>query len=178
VADDYRPQLVRFSVSLQREDLVLADDPEKRQDERLANLERGLEHLKAGLGLLGVTPCGWCGIYYRRADPGALFHCGEFVCYDCIPRWWLHRCPELSTNDRQKVERELRRWLVSDHHAEVIGQLGDLPEPGRLLMKLVTGCGECNASGKTDRGKRCPRCDGRGTVWVVVRTRDFEPSSE
>jgi hypothetical protein len=158
--------------------LVVSDDPEKGLDERLASIERGLEHLKGGLGLLGITPCSWCGIYYRRSDPGALFHCREFVCYDCIPQWWLHRCPELSADDRQKAERELRRWLVSHHHAEVIGKAENVPKPERLLMKLVTGCEQCDASGKTYTGGRCSHCDGRGTVWVVVRTPDFGPSSE
>lgn len=146
-------------------------------DERLASIERGLEHLKAGLGVLGITPCSWCGIYYRRSDPGALFHCREFVCYNCVPQWWLDRSPELSADDRQRAERELRRWLVSHHHAEVIGKSGDLPEPDRLLMKLVTGCEQCDASGKTYAGGRCSHCDGRGTVWVVVRAPDFPHSA-
>jgi len=156
----------------------LPDEPEKGPDERLASLERGLEHLKAGLGLLGVKPCNWCGIFFRRSDPGTLFDCGEVICFDCIPRWWLHRSPGLSANDRQRVESGLRRWLVTHHHAEVIGRSGDLPQPERLLMKLVTGCEQCDASGKTYTGGRCPHCDGRGTVWVVVRAPDFRPSSE
>ena len=147
----------------------MADDPEKGLDERLASLERSLEHLKAGLGLLGVKPCSWCGAFYRRSDPGALFDCGELVCYDCVPRWWLRRCPELSAKDRQTAEGALRRWLVTHHHAEVIGKLGDLPKPERRLMELVTGCEQCEASGKTYAGGRCSHCDGRGTVWVVVR---------
>ena len=145
---------------------------ESAQAERLAKVEKELRHLKAGLELLGAAPCGWCGVFYRRNDP-ALFHCGEFVCYGCIPAWWLHRSPELSTHDRPKVENELRHWLVSNHHAHVIGKLEDLPPPDRLLMKLVTGCGECNSTGKNDRGKRCSTCDGRGTVWVVISTSDF-----
>ena len=155
-------------------------NPEKGLDleERLASLERGLEHLKAGLGLLGVKPCSWCGVFYRRSDPGALFDCGELVCFDCVPRWWLHRSPELSANDRQKPEGDLRRWLVTHHHAEVIRRLGDLPEPERLMVKLVTGCEQCSASGKTYSGKRCPFCDGRGTIWVVVRAPAFGLSSE
>ncbi len=62
----------------------MSDDPENGADERLASIERGLEHLKAGVGLLGITPCSLCNTYYRRSDPGALFHCGEFVCYDCV----------------------------------------------------------------------------------------------
>jgi hypothetical protein len=159
------------------EDLV-SDDPEKGVEERLASLKRDLEHLKAGVGLLGITPCSWCNVFYRRSDPGALFHCGEFVCYDCVPQWWLRRCPELSGDDRQRTERELRRWLVNHHHAEVIGRSGDLPRPEPLLLKLVTGCEQCEASGKTYAGGRCPHCDGRGTVWIVVRAPEFEPSSE
>jgi hypothetical protein len=90
----------------------------------------------------------------------------------------LHRCPELSADDRQKTERELRRWLVSHHHAEVIGRSGDLPKPERLLMKLVTGCGQCDASGKTYKGGCCHHCDGRGTVWVVVRAPELGSSAE
>jgi len=145
----------------------LSDAPEKGLDERLANLERGLEHLKAGLGLLGVKSCSWCGIFYRRSDPGTLFDFGELVCFDCIPRWWLHRSPELSASDREKAERELRRWMVSHHQAEVIRRPGDLPKPERLVVKLVTGCEQCESSGKTYTGGRCSHCDGRGTVWVV-----------
>ena len=159
-------------------EVELSDNPEKGLEERLASLERGLEHLKAGLGLLSVKPCSWCGIFYRRSDPGALFDCGELVCFDCVPRWWLHRSPELSANDRQKPEGDLRRWLVTHHHAEVIRRLGDLPEPERLMVKLVTGCEQCSASGKTYSGKRCPFCDGRGTIWVVVRAPAFGLSSE
>jgi len=95
-----------------------------------------------------------------------------------VPQWWLHRCPELSGDDRQKAERALRRWLISHHHAEVIGRSGDLPKPERLLLKLVNGCEQCNASGKTYTGGLYPRCDGRGTVWVVALAPDFEPSPE
>jgi hypothetical protein len=156
----------------------LSDDTEKALDDRLASLERGLEHLKTALGLLGVKPCCWCDTFYRRSDPGALFDCGELVCFDCIPTWWLQRSPELSAGDRQKTERELRRWLVSHHHAEVIRRPADLPKPEQLVVKLVTGCEQCEASGKTYSGGRCSHCDGRGTVWVVVRAPDFGPSSE
>ncbi|HYW45298.1 MAG TPA: hypothetical protein VE959_20720 [Bryobacteraceae bacterium] len=141
--------------------------------ERLASLERALEQMKAGLGLLGVKPCSRCGIFYRRSDPGALFDGGEPVCFDCVPQWWSQRSPQLSTKDRQKPESELRRWLVSHHHAEVIGRFADLPEPDKLLVKLVVGCEQCESSGKTYTGKRCPHCDGRGTVWVVVRRPEF-----
>jgi len=156
----------------------VSDEPERSLDERLTSVERGLEHLKTGLGLLGVKPCNWCGIFYKSSDPSALFHGTELVCYNCISQWWLQRSPKLSVNDRQKAERELRRWLIHHHNAEVIGRLEDLPKPERLLMKLVIGCEECDASGKIYTGKRCPRCDGGGTVWLVVRAPDLEPSSE
>jgi hypothetical protein len=152
----------------------LSDEPEKNLDQRLASIERGLEHLKDGLGLLGVKPCTLCGVFYRRADPGSLFR--EFVCFNCIQQWWSHRCPELSGEDRQKTERELRRWLVSYHHADVILKPEKLPRPEMLVMKLVTGCDQCDASGKTYSGGRCHHCDGRGTEWVVVYAPGFGPS--
>ncbi len=159
---------------MQREVWSLSDNEGKgMDDERLAKLERGLEQLKAGLGLLGVTPCSWCGVYYRRSDPATLFHYNEFVCYHCLPEWWSHRCPELSLNDRPKAERELTRWLVGHHQAKVIGKSGELPEPERIVMKFVTGCEHCNALGKNHSGKRCHDCDGRGTVWIVVSTPDL-----
>jgi hypothetical protein len=90
----------------------------------------------------------------------------------------LERSPLLTADDRRKAERELRRWLMSHHNAEVIGRPEDLPAPERLLMKLITGCEECESSGKTYTGRRCSRCDGRGAIWLVVRAPDVEPSSE
>jgi len=150
-----------------------SDQAKISQDERLAGIESNLEHARAGLGLLGIKPCSWCGTFYRRSDPGALCDCGELVCYDCIPRWWPNRSPELSAEARQIVERELRRWLVSHHHAEIIGKLDHLPKPDRLMLKLVTGCEQCGGSGKTPSGGQCHHCDGRGTVWVVVRAPDI-----
>jgi hypothetical protein len=151
----------------------MSDNRGKSLDERLASLERGMESLKSGLGLLGIRPCSWCGTFYRRSDAGALCDCGELVCYDCIPRWWPQRSPELSADARQTVERQLRHWLVSHHNAEVIGKPEDLPKPDRLMLKLVTGCEQCGNTGKTETGGRCHYCDGRGTVWVVVRAPDF-----
>lgn len=153
----------------------MSDSTEKSLEERLASVERSLQHIKDGLGLLGLKPCTWCGVLYRRSDAGALFHYDELVCFNCIPHWWSHRCPELSVSERQKAERELRQWLVSHHHAEVILRPGNLPE--HFLMKLVTGCEECNSSGKTSTGGLCRHCDGRGTVWVIIRAPDFGPPS-
>jgi hypothetical protein len=162
---------------LQGEDLSLSDDPVKGYDERLASLERALEHMKAGLALLGVEPCNWCGIYYKSSDPGALFHSGGFACYNCIPQWWLQQSPKLNVADRQKAERDLKRWLIRYHNAEVIGRLDDLPRAEGLLVKLVIGCEECEGTGKSYTGRLCARCNGGGTVWLVVRATDSEPSS-
>ncbi len=156
----------------------MSDQPQKSIDERLASLELGLEHLKSGLGLLGIKPCAWCGTFRRRSDPGSLFECHESVCFNCIQPWWLHRCPELSVTERPMIERELRRWLVSYHHADVILHPGKLPQPERLVLKLITGCDQCEGTGKTHSGAACSHCDGRGTIWVVVRAPDFVPSQE
>jgi hypothetical protein len=125
----------------------LSGDPEKGLGERLASPE----HLKGGLGLLGVKSCSRCGIFYRRSDPGALFDCGG----SALAVFHHGGCTEVRNSVLmigKKAERELRRWLVSHHHAEVIGWLGNLPKPERLLLKLVTGCEQCNASGKTHTG--------------------------
>ncbi len=153
-------------------------EPTKGLEQRLASLEQALKQLSDGLGLLGVKPCSQCGVFYRRSDPGALFHSGDFVCFKCISHWWSHRCPELSGDDRGTAERELRQWLMSHHHAEVILRPEKLPEPEKLLIKLVTACEDCDGSGKTPSGGRCHHCDGRGTVWVVIRAPDFERSFE
>ena len=155
----------------------MSDQSQKTIEERLASLELGLEHLKSGLGLLAVKPCAWCGNFRRRSDPGALFECREFVCFNCIQLWWLHRSPELPTAERHTTERELRRWLVTHHHAEVILHPGKMPQPEQLVLKLITGCEQCDGSGKTRSGGPCGRCDGRGTVWVVVRASNFGRSA-
>ena len=150
-----------------RTDHVRSTEGRSGEDERRMSawpgIERDLQHFKAGLGLLGIKPCSWCGTFYRRSDPGALCDCGESVCYDCIPRWWPHRSPELSAEARQTVERELRQWLVSHHHAEVIGKLDHLPKPDRMMLKLVTGCEQCGGQRKRlSSGRQCHHCDGRG----------------
>lgn len=151
------------------EEPALSNDAENGRYEMLASLEREMERLKDGLGLLGVKPCSCCGVYYGRSDPGALFNCGELVCYACVARWWSQRCPQLSVKERQTTESGLRRWLVTHHHAKVVAKSRDLPKPERLVMKLVTGCEQCSASGKSYSGAPCSYCDGRGSVWVVVR---------
>ena len=145
-------------------------------EQRLAGLEQALKHISDGLGQLGLKPCSQCGVFYRRSDPAALFHYDEFVCFKCVPLWWAQRCPQLSTSARKKAERELRQWLVGHHHAEVIRRPANLPE--HYLLKLVTSCEDCDGSGKTSSGGICRHCDGRGTVWVVLRAPDLGRSSE
>jgi hypothetical protein len=149
----------------------LSDDSDKGLREKLESLERSLQQLKDGLGLLGLKPCSSCGVLHRRSDASALFHCDDFVCFKCIPLWWQQRSPQLAAHERQRAERELSQWLVSHHHAELILRPGNLPEHFR--MKLVTGCEDCDGNGKSPSGKLCRRCDGRGTVWVVIRVPDF-----
>ena len=151
-------------------------DPQKSLEQRVTSLENSLEQLKRGLGLLGLQPCVRCNVFYRRSDPGALFHYDEFVCFKCVPLWWAERCPQISISERKKSERELRQWLVSHHHAEVIRRPANLPE--HYLLKLVTSCEDCDGSGKTPSGGICRHCDGRGTVWVVIRAPDFGRSSK
>jgi hypothetical protein len=153
----------------------MSNDSTESLEERLARIERELELQKTGLAALGVKPCSRCGIYYQRSNPGALLHCGsELVCFQCIQQWWLERSPKLSPNERTKTESELCRWLLNHHQAELILRLDDLPSPEQLRIKLVVGCESCNGSGKNITGKLCKQCDGRGTVWVVVRGTGFQ----
>ncbi len=147
----------------------MSNDSSESLEERLARIERKLEHQKTALGLLGVKACSRCGIFYQRSNPGALFHFGDFVCFNCIQQWWLERSPNFSPNERMKAESELCRWLLSSHQAELISRLDHLPSPEQLRIKLVLGCESCNGGGKSITGKKCSQCDGRGTVWVVVR---------
>ncbi len=98
---------------------------------------------------------------------GALFDCGELVCYGCVPEWWQRRRTELSVRDREVVERKLTRWLLDHHHAELIEQSAKLPESQLQELQIVVACHECHGTGILRR-ERCLYCDGRGTVWVVI----------
>lgn len=147
----------------------MAEDSESELLEKLTRLERELEHLSGGLGLLGIKACTWCRKFFRLADPGALFEGDQLVCYGCLHDWWLHRSTELSVKDRQTVEHKLTRWLVSQHNAVVIPQTKILPEPEPHELRMVAACQECDATGNQD-GSRCHFCGGAGTLWVVVRS--------
>ena len=156
----------------------MSNDSEGNLEERLTRIERELERHKTGLGLLGVEPCGRCDIFYQRSHPGTLFSCGELVCFNCIQHWWLDRSPKLDPNDRSRTESELCRWLLNHHQGELIRRLADLPSAEQLRIKLVVGCESCNGEGKTHSGRKCTQCDGRGSLWVVVRTPGFELTSK
>ncbi|HXR34030.1 MAG TPA: hypothetical protein VN830_10000 [Verrucomicrobiae bacterium] len=154
----------------------MVEDSKESLEERLTRIERELEHQKTGLAALGVKPCSRCDIFYLRSNPGALFNCGELVCFKCIQQWWLDRSPNLSPDDRTKTESALCRWLLNHHQAELILRLSDLPSPEQLRIKLVVACESCNSEGKIFSGRKCTQCDGRGTVWVIVRGTGFEAS--
>lgn len=149
----------------------MPNESERSLEERLTRIERELERQKTGLGLLGIKPCSRCGIFYLQR---ALFSYGELVCFNCIQQWWLDHCPQFNPNDRLRAENELCRWLLNHHQAELISRLNDLPSPEQLRIKLVVGCESCHNKGKTHSGRKCNQCDGRGTLWVVVRASGFE----
>src|SRR5689334_4434969 len=98
----------------------MSESSERRIHEILRRIERDVENLREGMGLLGVKPCSWCKRFFRLSEPGTLFDCGELVCYDCIREWWPHRSAELSAKEREGIERKLVRWLLNHHGAEVM----------------------------------------------------------
>jgi len=145
---------------------------ETRLDD-LKGIRRDADHLREGLGLLGVKPCCWCGRFFRASDAGVLCDCGDLVCYGCIHEWWPHRSAELGVKDREIVEHKLSRWLLTYHHADVIRQPAKLPEDRLQDLRILATCWECHGAG-TLEGSRCRHCDGRGNVWLVVMKRDSQ----
>lgn len=134
---------------------------------RFSRIVEELNHIKAGLRLLGVKQCRSCGKYFLSQDRTALFEAGEPVCHNCIQDWWEKRSPELSIEERQSIEHKLLRWLVACYNALVIHQAKKLPRPEDLELKIVVACDQCNGAGKTDGGGPCHHCEGRGSLWVV-----------
>jgi hypothetical protein len=151
----------------------MSNDAEGSLEERLTRIERELERQKTGLRLLGVEACSRCETFYQRSDARSLFNCGELVCFKCIQQWWLERCPKFNPKDRLRAEGELCRWLLNHHQGELIRRLVDLPSAEQLRIKLVVACESCNGEGKTHSGRKCSQCDGRGSLWVVVRGPGF-----
>jgi hypothetical protein len=134
----------------------------------LARVEHDLNDLVDALALLGVKRCSQCRRFFRCADPGALFDCGQVVCYACIPDWWLSLSTHIGVADRERIEGKLASWLRKHHRAEVVKDT-----PGKVLdpnteFQIAAKCVECAGSGKLIEGERCRFCNGLGTVRIVV----------
>jgi hypothetical protein len=149
-------------------------DPEKDLEARLSRVDRELEQLKDGLRLLGIRQCNHCRKFFLSQDGKTLFEGDELVCYSCVQDWWHEHAAALNTEQRQAIEHKLMRWLIAHHNAKVIRQPEKMPRPEELELKMVVGCEQCNGTGKTEAGKRCSYCDGRGFVWVVVLWPQFQ----
>jgi hypothetical protein len=135
----------------------------------LARVEHDLNDLIDALALLGVKRCSQCRNFFRIADPGALFDCGQLVCYGCIPDWWSSLSMRLGVADRERIEGKLASWLRKYHRAEVVkvtpGSVLDAPN---AEFQIAAKCLECAGSGKLMEGERCRFCNGLGTVRIVV----------
>ncbi len=143
---------------------------------RLARIERDIEALIGGFALLGIRRCSQCGKFFRTGDSGALFDCGDLVCFGCVPAWWSFQSPALCLTDRDRLQSKLASWLRKYHNAQVVKDPAKLPEPHRCEIRLKTGCVECGGSGKLLEGERCRFCNGDGAVFVVVLKQAGHPA--
>ena len=135
----------------------------------LARVEHDLNDLIGALALLGVKRCSQCKRFFRLADPGALFDCGQLVCYSCIPDWWPSESTRLGVEERERVEGKLASWLRKHHRAEIIKVTpGNVPETTNADFQIPAKCQECAGSGKLMEGERCRFCNGLGIVRIVV----------
>ena len=135
----------------------------------LTRVEHDLNDLIDALDLLGVKRCSQCRTFFRCADPGALFDCGQLVCYGCIPDWWSSLSMRLGITDRERTEGKLASWLRKHHRAEVVKATpGNVPDTTNAEFQIVAKCLECSGSGKLMEGERCRFCNGLGTVRIVV----------
>jgi hypothetical protein len=145
------------------------DPAENALFETLSRIESDLNDIIGALALLGVRRCSHCKQFFRSADPGALFDCGQLVCYSCIPVWWPSQSMRLGVADRERTEAKLASWLRKYHRAEVVKMTpGKLPDTTDAEFQLVAKCLECAGSGKLMEGERCRFCNGLGTVRIVV----------
>src|SRR5277367_4672606 len=108
----------------------------------LPEIERELAALRNALALLGLKQCSACKKYLRFAEPGALFDAGQqLVCYNCAHDWWTKMCPQLPVSDRSALEHKLVHWLIYQHHAKVIRQVGKVagnaPDGPRLAASCI-----------------------------------------
>jgi hypothetical protein len=143
--------------------------PDHSVFESLSRIEQDLNYLIGALGLLGVKRCSQCRQFFRSAEPGALFDCGQLVCYKCIPTWWSDFSQQIDVVERERVEGKLASWLRKHHRAEVVKEIsGKRPDAGNIDFQMVSKCLECAGSGKLIEGERCRFCNGAGTVRIVV----------
>jgi hypothetical protein len=144
------------------------DDDAAEILKRLAEMERDLQQMRSGVGLLGVKRCENCKKFYRTSDAAALFEDGvEAVCYGCIHEWWPRRCGEMELSDRETIEHKLVRWLVAHHNAKLIPQSHKLPDERSQDFRLAADCDQCGGTGIVLEA-RCRYCGGEGTLWVVI----------
>ena len=137
--------------------------------ETLARVEHDLYDLIGALALLGVKRCSQCRQFFRCADPGALFDCGQLICYKCIPDWWSSSSQRLGVTDRELIEGKLASWLRKYHRGEVVKETpGELPDMSNAEFRMIAKCLECSGSGKLIKGERCRFCNGAGTVRIMV----------
>jgi hypothetical protein len=137
--------------------------------ETLSRVEHDLHDLIDALALLGVKRCSQCRKFLRSADPGAIFDCGQLVCYSCIPDWWSSQSMRLGVTDRERIEGKLASWLRKHHRGEVVKTTsGTVPDTSDAEFQIVAKCMECAGSGKLMEGERCRFCNGLGTVRIVV----------
>ena len=137
--------------------------------ETLARVQHDLDDLIGGLALLGIKRCSQCRQFFRSTDPGALFECGQLICYACIPNWWTSYSMRVGAADRERTEAKLASWLRKHHRAEVVKETaGKAPDADHAAFQIVAKCLECAGSGKLLEGERCRFCNGFGTVRILV----------
>lgn len=148
---------------------VVRDGLEQRMVEILEGVERNLNDLVQGLGLLGLKRCSQCRRFFRSSDPGALFGGGgELVCFECIPEWWPSHRERLTCEERQETESRLVFWLRNFHNARTLNGAGKLKGNQTVKFELEAHCLECRGTGIYMGDKRCRYCAGPGTVRVMV----------
>jgi hypothetical protein len=152
-----------------RSQLGTHDAVENPLFETLARFGQDLDDLIGALALLGVRRCSQCKQFFRSADPGALFDCGQLICYGCVPDWWHSLSAPNTVVDRARIEGKLASWLRKYHRAEVVKGAPDKTRDATdAEFQIVAKCLECGGSGKLMEGERCRFCNGFGTVRVVV----------
>ena len=145
------------------------DPAENALFETLSRIEHDLNDVIGALVLLRVKRCSQCKQFFRSADPGVLFDCGQLVCYTCVPVWWPSQSMRLGVADRERTEGKLASWLRKYHRAEVVKMTpGKLTDTTDAEFQMVAKCLECAGSGKLMEGERCRFCNGLGTVRIIV----------